>query len=117
MISDSNKYSFSSLRSVDAQADKEFYNQLTDRVLVTILQMLPDNLTEDATTTLADLKGAMGINYKVLTKIISSLAKRALIKVKINGSSTDYQPEDVSIQLTSAGKGHAKDVLCSFSIT
>ena len=115
MISDSNKYSFSSLRSVDAQADKEFYNQLTDRVLVTILQMLPDNLTE--ATTLADLKGAMGINYKVLTKIISSLAKRALIKVKINGSSTDYQPEDVSIQLTSAGKGHAKDVLCSFSIT
>ncbi|MEH6530757.1 MAG: hypothetical protein V7735_05345 [Photobacterium frigidiphilum] len=107
-----NNYSFSSLRSVDYQADKDFYGQLSDQALLTMDRISSSHRKE---LTLALVKANMGINYRVLTQVVGDLTKKNYLKVKIREgvSRETYQSSDVLLYLTSTGQDQAKSLLYS----
>ncbi|MGR6781816.1 hypothetical protein ACU5B6_20180 [Moritella viscosa] len=110
-MSTSDKYSFTSLRSVDYQADKDFYTQLSEKTLMTIARFS----RESKELTLSSLKSHMGINFRVLTKMVEELTSQELIKVYIKAgvSKEQYQAHDVLISLTQSGKVKATSMFFS----
>lgn len=114
----SDQYSLSALRSIDHAADVDFMNQLSDRVLLEAWRFSDASLESgkvDNFISLAELKSALSLNYKVLTQALRILTANRYVKVVIkpNTPQDTFEPGDILIKVTEEGTRKTRNVLYS----
>lgn len=96
----------SELRNVTKQASSEFYDELQTKTLLMVHELEESKFSSITVNT---LKRKLGINDKVLTKILSSLSSNGYLNLFVEstkGDNLDY--DDIKIELTKLGKDKAK---------
>lgn len=95
------KYStHSALRSATERASLDFYDGLVEKTLLTI-QRLSRNHND---ITVERIKRELGINYKVLNKVLLSLSNDGAIEFYVSPDKRDnYTTSDMHVELTQFG--------------
>ncbi|HBC3864110.1 hypothetical protein [Vibrio parahaemolyticus] len=92
----------SALRDATAQATLNYYEELEQKTLL-VIKRLEDKTPNQVTA--ESVKKELGINYKVLGKVFSSLSEDGAIEFLVSSDKAEsYSPSDMYIRTTDLGK-------------
>lgn len=93
----------SALRDATRNASLEFYNSLEEKTLLAIDKLTSNPETPDISV--AQVQRELGINYRVLGKIFSSLSNDGAVEFFVSPDLVDkYAPKDMIVELTENGR-------------
>lgn len=97
--------SSSALRSATEKASLDFYNELADKTLLIINKLEGYQNNPDTPVTVERVKKELGINYKVLNKVLSDLSNEGALEFYVSSEKrTNYSTSDMQIEVTGLGQ-------------
>lgn len=96
----------SELRNATKQATSEFYEKLQIKTLLMVKELEEGKVLS---ITVDVLKKKLGINDKVLVRVLSDLSTDGYLSLFVDPEKEDnYKHEDIKVELTNLGKDKAK---------
>ncbi|HIF9347004.1 TPA: hypothetical protein ACX6RX_003114 [Photobacterium damselae] len=96
----------SALRDATKRATLDFYDELEQKTLL-IIEKLEDRTPGKVTA--EKVKKDLGINYKVLGKVFSSLSDDGAIEFYVSSDKAEnYSPQDMIVKTTETGKARTR---------
>jgi predicted transcriptional regulator len=103
----------SALRDATEKATLSYYDELEKKTLI-LIERLENKEKNNVTAEL--VKRELGINYKVLGKIFSSLSEDGAIEFIVSSDKAEnYSPSDMYIRTTEIGKLLTRHAIESFT--